>query len=258
MITATNSGLAAERMDRIRGIVRTQRVARVDELAARLSVSPATIRRDLLELDGQGQVHRVHGGAVAAEGRLDEPLFDDKTARAAGEKQRIAQAALAYVKDSASIFLDGGSTVLSLARLLTQRTALTVLTNSLRVAALYSGGGPRMILTGGEFRALSQTLVGYLTRPLIEQLHVDTAFIGTIGLTLEEGLTTTDPREAETKEHVMSRARRVIVLADGSKLGNVSFVRFGAPDKMHVLITDSSAPKALVKKLSRQMEVLTV
>ena len=251
-------GLAAERLDRIRGMVRAQRVVRVDELAAHLNVSPATIRRDLLELDGQGTVRRVHGGAVAAEGRLDEPLFDDKTALAASEKQRIALAALAYVKDTASIFLDGGSTVLALARLLTQRTALTVVTNSLRVAALYSGGGPRMILTGGEFRALSQTLVGSLTRPLIEQLHVDAAFIGTIGMTLDEGLTTTDPREADTKEHVMSRARRVIVLADGSKIGNVSFVRFGGLEKVHVLITDSKAPGALVKKLSKRMEVLTV
>ena len=252
------SGLAAERLDRIQGLVRMQRVVRVDELAAHLSVSPATIRRDLLELDGQGMVRRVHGGAVAAEGRLDEPRFDDKTALAKTEKQRIAQAALAYVKDSASIFLDGGSTILALARMLTQRTALTVVTNSLRVAALYSGGGPRMILTGGEFRPLSQTLVGYLTRPLIEQLHVDTAFIGTIGLTIEEGLTTTDPREADTKERVISRARRVIVLADGSKIGNVSFVKFGTLERVDVLITDSRAPKALVKKLSKRMEVLTV
>lgn len=252
------NGLAAERLDRIRGMVRAQRVVRVDELAEHLSVSQATIRRDLLELDSQGMVHRVHGGAVATEGRLDEPLFDDKTALAKNEKQRIAQAALTYVKDSASIFLDGGSTVLALARLLTQKTSLTVVTNSLRVASLYSAGGPRMILTGGEFRALSQTLVGYLTRPLIEQLHVDTAFIGTIGLTPDEGLTTTDPREAETKEQVMSRAGRVIILADGSKIGNVSFVRFGALDKAHVLITDSRAPAVLLKKLSKRMEVLTV
>jgi DeoR/GlpR family transcriptional regulator of sugar metabolism len=111
-----NTGLAAERQQSIRELIRGQRIARVDELAEELKVSPATIRRDLEELDRHGVLHRVHGGAVAIEGSLEEPLFDDKTSIAAVEKEAIAEAALRFVRPKDTIYLDGGSTVLALAR----------------------------------------------------------------------------------------------------------------------------------------------
>ena len=247
MITTEHTGLAAERVESIRRILRERHIVRVDDLTAALRVSAATIRRDLLSLDRHGQIRRVHGGAVALEGSLEEPLFEDKTRLAAREKDRIAEAALQFIKPTDSIFLDGGSTVLALAHLLTGMTHLTVVTNSLRVAGAFAGSGPRMIVTGGEFRRLSQTLVGPLTRPLINQLRVDTAFLGTIGLSVEDGLTTTDPREAQTKGLVMERAGRVILLADGSKVGKVSFVRFGSLDRVGLIITDNKAPREAVK-----------
>jgi len=241
MITPETTALAAERLEKIRQILKQHGVARVDELCGVLGVSAATVRRDLVELDLRGHVRRVHGGAVCVESRLKEPVFDDKAALATKEKQRIAEAALKFIKPNDSIFLDGGSTVLALARLLNEMNRLTVVTNSLRVASNFSGSGPRTILVGGELRRLSQTFVGPLTKALIDQLHVDTAFMGTIGLSQQEGLTTTDPREAYTKELVMSSTRQVILLADSSKIGKVSFVKFGSLDSVDVLITDSGA-----------------
>jgi DeoR/GlpR family transcriptional regulator of sugar metabolism len=258
MIMRQNPALAEERLDQIRALLRQRHAVRVDRLAGELRVSDATIRRDLQRLTRDGVARRVHGGAVTTEGRAAEPRFDDKTARMAAEKERIARAAAALVGEAEAVFLDGGSTVLALARLLASRGGLTVLTNSLRVAALFSAGGPRMILTGGEFRPLSQTLVGPLTRPLIERLHVDTAFIGTIGLDPDAGLTTTDPREAETKELVMAHARRVVVLADSSKLGACSLVRFGDWPRHGLLITNRGAPRDLVGRLRKRIEVRTV
>lgn len=259
MITTENTGLAAERVEAILRILRERHIVRVDELSDVLRVSAATIRRDLLTLDQRGRLRRVHGGAVALEGSLEEPLFEDKARLAAREKDRIAAAALQFVKPTDSVFLDGGSTVLALAHRLTAMSQLTVVTNSLRVAAAFAAGGPRMIVTGGEFRRLSQTLVGPLTRPLIDQLRVDTAFLGTIGLSLEDGLTTTDPREAQTKELVMARAGRVVLLADSSKIGKVSFVRFGALAKVDLVITDAKASARAVKDLKKAgVKVLTV
>jgi len=115
-----------------------------------------------------------------------------------------------------------------------------------------------MILVGGELRRLSQTFVGTLTQPTIERLHLDTAFIGTIGLSAREGMTTTDPREAHTKELVMSHARRVILLADSSKVGKVSFVKFGYLDDVTVLITDSELVRKDARAFrQRGIEVMT-
>ena len=241
--------LAPKRLERLREILRIDHVVSVEELSRRLEVSAATVRRDLAQLESLGEVRRVHGGGVGTESRLEEPLFDDKTSIAAREKQRIAQAALKYIQPNDTIFLDGGSTVLELARLIRDRSNLTVVTNSLRAAIELAAQGPRVILIGGEFRRRSQTLVGPLTRLTLDEVHVDKAFMGTIGLTLEEGLTTTDPSEAYTKELVMQHARQVFLLADHSKVGKVSFACAGQLGRVQVLITD----KQVDRKFSSQL-----
>ena len=259
MITAETKELAAGRLERLRRLVQTRHIVRVEELSAELGVSPAPVRRDLAELDDRGAVRRVHGGAVATESRLTEPLFEDKTTLAAAEKQSIAQAALRLIQPNDSVFLDGGSTVLALAALLRDRTDISVTTNSLRVAVELAAGGPPLILVGGELRRLSQTFVGPLTRFTIDPLHVDKAFIGTIGLTLDAGMTTTDPREAYTKTLVMEHARQVVLLADSSKFGKVSFTRVGSLDRVDLLITDRGASRKQIAQFAkRHIKVLAV
>jgi DeoR family fructose operon transcriptional repressor len=249
--------LAPKRLQRLRAIFSQDQVVRVNELAEQLRFSPATIRRDLAELEDLGEIRRVHGGAVSTGSRLEEPLFDDKTSVAAKEKHRIAEAALKYIEPNDTIFLDGGSTVLQLARLLKDRTNLTVVTNSLRAAIELAGRGPRLILIGGELRRLSETMVGALTRFTLREVRMDKAFMGTIGLSLEEGLTTTDPGEAYTKELVMEHAREVILLADSSKAHKVSFTRAGELAKVRVLITDNRMDRKFSRELrKRGLEVV--
>jgi DeoR family transcriptional regulator, fructose operon transcriptional repressor len=244
--------LAPERWESLRTLIRQSGVIRVEDLSRQLKVSVATVRRDLDHLERSGAVRRVHGGAVSVESRLEEPLFENKTSLAAREKQRIAEAALAFIESGDTVYLDGGSTVLELARLLRDRPNLTVVTNSLRAAEELAGRGPRLLVIGGELRRLSQTLVGPLTRLVLKELHLDKAFMGTIGFALNQGLTTTDPSEAFTKELVMRQSRQVIVLADSSKAGKVSFARAGGWDKVHALITDSGLDKHFAKELIKQ------
>jgi len=250
VINGHDKDLAHQRHDNLRELIRGSGVIRVEEICRRLHISPATARRDLDELEAAGAIRRVHGGAVSVESRLEEPLFDDKASIAAREKNRIAEAALEFIENGDTIYLDGGSTVLELARLLRERTNITVVTNSLRAAHELAGRGPRLILIGGELRRLSQTMVGPLTHCVLQELHVDKAFMGTIGLTLKEGLTTTDPSEAFTKEFVISRARQVILLADSAKAGKVSFARAGKIENVHVLITDKQLDKTFAKELT--------
>ena len=243
--------LAEARWLKLKNLLRERGILRVEELADELGVSLATVRRDLAELETAGDLRRIHGGAMLPESRAEEPLFDDKTAMAAPEKQRIAEAALKLIGPRDIVYLDGGSTVLALARLLAPLTKLTVVTNSLRVAQILGSGGPRMILTGGECRPISQTLVGPLTRAVLEQMNLDIAFMGTIGVSAEQGMTTTDPAEAFTKEQAMARATRAVLLADSSKFGQKSFVRFGAVERLSAVISDKQLPSAERKALQR-------
>lgn len=251
-----NSGLAEERLLLIRNFIKNSGIASVDDLCEELGVSGATIRRDLAELASRGEIKRVHGGAISIEASLGEPVFDDKTKIASYEKRVIAEAALKLINPNDSIYLDGGSTVHALARLLTGMDKLTVVTNSLRVATTLSSAGPRIILTGGELRKISQTFVGAMTKHIIEKINVDKAFMGTIGL--KDGtLTTTDPAEAFTKEIVMQRARKIYLLADSSKLEEASLVKFGEAHEGLTIITDAGIAKSHEKFLNeRKVEIL--
>jgi DeoR/GlpR family transcriptional regulator of sugar metabolism len=246
------AGLAAERQAAIAQMLKQRGVVRVEELCDQMSVSPATIRRDLADLASRGYARRVHGGAVSIQKILEEPVFDDKTNIAGKEKQAIAEEAFKLVNSSDSVFLDGGSTVLALARMLVDMSHITVVTNSFRVAATLSAAGPRLILIGGELRRISQTFVGPLTENILKGLHVDTAFMGTIGLSEANGLTTTDPAEAFTKRLVISRAHSVVALADSTKLGKESFSHFADLKDIGTLITDDAADPDFLRKMAKR------
>jgi len=252
MAAARSAELAPRRRDRLVELVAGRGAARLAELCRELGASPATVRRDLEELEGAGRLRRFHGGAVSIGTRLEEPLFDDKTAIAAREKQRIAEAALKLVGQGETVYLDGGSTVLELARLLRERPDATVVTNSLRAAIELAGKGPRLILVGGELRRLSQTVVGPLTGAILGQLRPDRAFMGTMGMDPEKGLTTSDPAEAETKRLAMAASREVVLLAHSAKAGQTAFVRAGDLGEIDVLITDTGIDRAFAARLARQ------
>ena len=249
---STRKLLSTERekliMDSLNGGICT-----IAELSARLGVSEATVRRDLQSLEDQRLVRRVHGGAepVRRQG-AGELLFNEKTSLKASEKELIAERALDYIHDNDAIFLDGGSTVLALARKLHKRKNLTVVTNSLMAASELMETSHRLILLGGEFRARSRTLVGPLTSRILESLAIHTAFLGTMGFTVESGISTSDPNEAYTKELVMKRAGQVILLTDSSKLGAPSLAASGSVEDIDLIISDQNVPSDMIAKLAKK------
>ena len=244
--------LAPQRRQRIRSIVESRGAARLDELSQALGVSQATVRRDLDELEAEGRVRRVHGGVVALDARSGEPHFEVKAAEAAEEKERIAARAVALLAPDDTVYLDSGSTVLAAARLLHGWDRLTVVTNSLPAVVELAGRGPRLIVIGGEFRATSQALVGPLSQHLLDNIHVDRAFMGSYAVSLEDGLTTTDPAEAFTKKLVLERATQVVLLADSRKMGANSFVHAGRLEAIDVLVTDTGIAERTVRSLERR------
>ena len=236
---STIVAFAPERRERVKQILKARHSVRVEDLREELGVSTATIRRDLHELEEEGELRRVHGGAVALDRSPIEARFEAKAAKNPAQKQRIAERAAAMIEPDAKIYLDAGSTCLELAKLLAPRTDITVVTNSLPAINELAGAGPRLIVIGGELRPLSQALVGPLSTKVLDELYLDQAFVGTFSLSLDAGLTTTDPAEAFTKEHVLARTREAVLLVDGSKLGTRSFARAGRLDQIDVVITDA-------------------
>jgi DeoR/GlpR family transcriptional regulator of sugar metabolism len=248
--------LVAERENRILELLSGTQGRSIHELAEVLAVSVATVRRDLAGMEKRRLLTRVRGGATLTLARRIEPLFADKETENREGKERIARTAFGFVEDHDTIYLDGGSTVLMLARLLPQRRDLTVVTNSLMAASVLMEAGHRLILVGGEYRALARTLVGPLTAQVIRALNVNKAFMGTIGLTVAEGMTTTDVNEAFTKEQIMKRANQVILLADQTKIGVPSFARSGSIEDVDILVTDRIDEACLREMEAHGVEVV--
>ena len=239
--------LARHRQSLILQAVRNDGSARVSDLTQQLGVSDMTIRRDLEVLAKDGLVEKVHGGAVlpGSHGGGHEPGFEDKLVLERPEKNSIARAAAGLVRPHTAVAIASGTTTFSLAQCLLDVPGLTIVTNSLRVAGLFTAPrGPEagaVVLTGG-MRTASDALVGPVADLTIGSLHFDTLFLGCTGLDPEVGLSTPNLAEAETNRALINRARRVVVLADHSKWGVVSLASFASVDKISVLVTDALLP----------------
>jgi DeoR family transcriptional regulator of aga operon len=231
----------------------------VSELSDRFGVSVATVRRDLQLLEEQRLVARVHGGAVAR-GVLYELPLRYKVARHQEEKRRIAASAAELVDDGATVGLTGGTTSTEVARALTEKGELTVVTNALNIASeLAVRANLKLVVPGGVARAASYELVGPIAETALAGLNLDLVFVGVDGISVEAGCTTHHEIEAYTNRALIRRARRAIVVADGSKLGRAAFARICEVGEVDELITDSAAaPGELDSLRDAGLEVRTV
>ena len=219
----------------------------VGDLAAELGVSAATVRRDLALMEDQRLLNRTHGGAVA-HGVLYELPLRYRSADRQEQKSRIAQAAAARVAEGAAIGMTGGTTTTEVARALTDRRRLTVVTNSLSIASeLAVRPNLKLVVTGGVARPESYELVGPLAESALATLNLDLVLVGVDGITVDEGFTTHHEVEAHTNHALIDRARRVVVVADSSKLGQVAFARICGLEDVDELITDGDADAAEVE-----------
>jgi DeoR family transcriptional regulator of aga operon len=249
----------AERLSAILEELSSDGTVGVTELVSTLGVSAATVRRDLELLEQQKLLARTHGGAVA-QGVLFELPLRYKSGRHQDEKRRIAAAAARLVEDGAAIGLTGGTTTTEVARAVIDRDRLTVVTNALNIASeLAIRPNLKLVVTGGYARTESYELVGPLAEQSLAGLNLDVVFLGTDGISAEAGLTTHHEVEAHTDLALIERARRVVVVADSSKIGRVAFAQICGVDRVHELITDVDAdPQLLAGLRDAGVEVATV
>jgi len=223
----------------------------VADLANDLDVSGMTIRRDLDELEKDGLVRRVHGGAVSVRGRSNAPPFMLRVTQAVEAKRAIGSFAATLVADGDSIALDIGSTTLELAKSLSGRRNLTIITPSLRIANLFiNQPDVHLILPGGIARPGEASLIGEMTRQAFQGVFVDRLFLGVGGIDAQFGLTEYDQDDALVKQAMIKSAKEVIVVADASKFGKVAFAHIAPFSAIHKLVTDQLPPKPILMKLN--------
>jgi DeoR family fructose operon transcriptional repressor len=231
---------AEERQQHILERARAAGRVEVNALADAFDVTPETVRRDLTILERHGVLRRVHGGAIPVERLGFEPGVELRSERFVAEKERIAKAALAHLPDEGTVLIDAGTTTLRLAEQLPRDRELTIVTNSLGIAALVAQHpNLSLYLLGGRVRGRTLAAVGSWVTTALSGVFVDVAFMGTNGLSVERGLTTPDQSEAAAKRAMISSARRSVVLADHTKIGVNHFSRFADLSDIAALITDN-------------------
>ncbi|OJU00956.1 MAG: hypothetical protein BGN83_19715 [Rhizobium sp. 63-7] len=227
-----------ERLDR------DQRVS-VVELSAEFGVSGETIRRDLKDLEAEGVVRRVHGGAIPAGRTADTPITERIKLNAL-EKDEVAGLARGLINDDCVIFLDTGTTTLALARRLIGFKKLRLYTNSLRIAqAACEHFGVQVQMTPGRLRPVEQDLVGYDTISYIQQFHFDMVFMGAAAINADYGFMDFEEDEARIRQNLLAQTSRSVMLADHSKFGKVGNVITAPFNRVHTLVTDRRPPEAV-------------
>ena len=243
------------RADRVSAIL--ERVAShgsVDagHLADEFRVSPATIRRDLQVLEDQRLLSRTHGGAVAVDVAYELPVRYRVGQHREAKATVARKAAEILPKGPLTLGLTGGTTTHLLARLLAERVDLTVVTNALNIAAeLALRPRLKLIMTGGVSRTQSYELVGPIADQALAGLNMAVAVVGVDGISARGGLTTHDEIEANTNAVMIRRADKVIVVADGSKIGRICLAGIAPVTDVSCLVTDDSADEAGLDAIRR-------
>jgi len=241
------------RQEQILNALKDNRRVGVRELAARFSVSEMTIRRDLSLLEERGLLTRTHGGGVDSQ-RVSFELFMGERLTHNGEaKKAIARRAAAFVGRGDTIILDTGTTVFMLADLLDGIADLTVATPSLAIASgLFWRKSARLIVLGGYVKPWSPDLVGSLTEENVAKLHFRKAFLGADGIDPEAGFFCNDLGSANVVQAIIKASDEVVVMADSSKIGVKSLIKYADFGDVDMLITDgrdSAKLRAVEKKV---------
>lgn len=235
--------------------VKQQGKVNISDLASEYGVSAMTIRRDLARLEQEGLVTVEYGGAILKSNSLLEFNMAQKKVQFSEEKKRIAQAALDFIHDGDSVFIDAGTTTCEFARLLGQRKNLKVMTNSLLAANVLSSDETLdLTFCPGKYRAMSMAFMGPVANEFLSAFHFDVLLLGVEGIA--DGIFVPDETDGITKKQLIRQSGNVICLADHSKFGQTFYYKIAGFDAVNHIITDSGLEKDKIKIFSKQTDLI--
>ena len=231
--------LAEERFNRILNIVEEKKSVTVTELTELLDTSESTIRRDLTTLDKRKKLIKVHGGATAVD---MEYMTKDSSVSVRQdlnreEKIKIGKYAAGLIRKDDFVYIDAGTSTEYLVEQILEKEAVYV-TNGISHARKLLHKGCRVFLLGGELKKETEALIGAEALESLEKYNFTKGFFGTNGVHPQRGLTTPDSEEALVKKKAMERCAQCFVLADSSKIGQVTSITFSDMKESEILTTE--------------------
>jgi DeoR/GlpR family transcriptional regulator of sugar metabolism len=246
-----------DRRHRILERVAAEQTIHVGELATELRVSEMTIRRDIRRLERDGFLRQTYGGATAHVTRSFDVSFNARALQHPREKRIIGIRAIELIGDARVVYLGIGTTAEQVARYLPVTPGLSIVTASLPIASLLGTRPLRVTILGGAVLRDELHCIGPAALRTLERFRFDLAIVGAAGLSASWGITELTDEEAEVQRRAIERSRRLVVIADGSKLGVVTPAVVAPADAIDALVTDPSAPRGATDALAeRGVEIL--
>ena len=250
--------LANQRREKIIDLLKEDGAAKVINLAKIFRVSEVTIRQDLEKLEKEGIIIREHGGAFLKSVEDSVRSFTLFNRDNMDKKAVIGKKASHYIDNGDTIILDSGSTTTEIAKHLSGKKNLTVITNALNIALILGAEpGIEVIVTGGEFKPPTLSLTGQKAADFFEDLHVDKLFLATAGISLRSGLTYPGLSDIVVKKAMIDASDLKYLVADSTKIGKNSFASLGALSLIDYIITDAMIDKGSLQLFrDHQIEII--
>lgn len=243
--------LTIERQEEILEILNSNKSATVEELASKLFVSSATIRRDLRSMEQQGLIKRSHGGALPFKSSAEESAFAIREQENQKAKRTIATLASKLIKNGDSVFLDSSTTVGITIPMLNNFNYLSVTTTGLRNALLLSQtNNIKIYIAGGQIQNHSNSIIGTDTMDYISRIHADISLLSCSGVDLQNGFTDASIEQAKLKQQMRKNSNKVALLVDSTKFNKTFLCTDFDFDEIDYLITEKTPPIEYVEKIA--------
>jgi len=235
-----SKAIVQKRQQTILQILQERNHVSTENLAAALSVSNLTVRRDLQDLAGQGFVRIVRGGANLVKGTLYDDPSSEPEALSESSKMAIARYAASLVNDGDTILINSSTTAIQILPYITDKKVIVVTNNGLALS-MDLAPGIELIFTGGEVRGNKKSMVGEMAVNNLSRIRASKAFIGVSGISARSGIFTSVLQETSINELMIRRSSQCIILADGSKIGQQNNFQIGSARDASILVTDDTA-----------------
>lgn len=232
--------LTDERHQIIKDMLEEEAIVKLQTIVEKTQASESTVRRDLSQLEAEGILVRVHGGAKRNFTIESEPTMTEKSGQHPSEKVVIGKYAAQLIQDNDFIFIDAGTTTLAMLPHIKAHN-ITVVTTGVEIARQLADQAIQTIVIGGLLKPSTLAIIGSVALNQLKQYQFSKVFVGTNGIDPHYGLTTPDIEEAHIKRTAIAQANQAYVMADSSKFNKVSFCKIADLEDT-TIITDSLDP----------------